>query len=419
VVLLDVVRIDLFEGLNLSAASVPTLALACTLGPVGPIAAEVAIAMTRMARGEARLKWSFDLGALGLAGTAAAVVFAVMPTETPLQHIFAGIPAALAYYLVNTGLMAVVVALAEGRRPLAVWREGMAWLWAHFVVYGVIGSALAVTYEQLGPITVFLFALPVATLWLGQRGYVHRSRASVVELRRHRDDLETANRRLRRLLDEKRDLVGRMHGSYLSTITSLARTIEAKDPYTAGHVERVAKVTLLLADELGLPETQRRAAEVGATIHDIGKIGVPDSILLKPARLSREEVEIMRGHPETSSYIVGELDVPRVVKEMVRSHHERYDGAGYPDGLAGEDIPLAARILAVADTLDAITSDRPYRPARTLAEAIEEIRSLRSIQFCPAVVSALDACLERDPSLGGLFEARPPRFAPTRLAVTA
>ncbi|HEX2085803.1 MAG TPA: diguanylate cyclase [Solirubrobacteraceae bacterium] len=421
VVLLDVVRIDLFEGLNLSAASVPTLTLACVFGPVGPIAGEVAIAMVRLARGEPRLKWSFDLGALGLAGSVAAVVFTAMPTETPLQQIFAGIPAALAYYVVNTTLMSIVIAMAEGRRPFAVWREGMAWLWAHFVVYGVIGAALAVSYEQLGPVTVLLFALPVATLWLGQRGYVHRSRASVVELRRHRDDLEIANRRLRRLLDEKRDLVGRMHGSYLSTITSLARTIEAKDPYTGGHVERVAKVTMLLAGELGLPETQLRAAEVGATIHDIGKIGVPDSILLKPARLSDHELAIMRRHPETSSYIVGELDVPRIVKEMVRSHHERYDGTGYPDRLAGEEIPLSARILAVADTLDAITSERPYREARTLAAAIDEIRTLTGKQFCPSVVAALEACLERDASLGGLFEARRGRFpaSPASMAAPA
>ncbi|MDQ3739683.1 MAG: diguanylate cyclase, partial [Actinomycetota bacterium] len=408
VVLLDVVRIDLFEGLNLSAASVPTLALACVFGPVGPIAGEVAIALTRIGRGDPRLKWSFDLGALGLAGAAAAVVFAHMPTGTPMQQIFAGIPAALAYYVVNTALMSVVVAMAEGRRPVAVWREGMAWLWAHFVVYGVIGAALAVSHEHLGLVAVFLFALPVATLWLGQRGYVHRSRASVVELRRHRDDLEIANRRLQRLLDEKRELVGRMHDSYLSTITSLARTIEAKDPYTRGHVERVGRLTLLLADELDLPETQRRAAEVGATIHDIGKIGVPDSILLKPARLSDAELAVMRRHPETSSYIVGALDVPRIVKEMVRSHHERYDGAGYPDGLAGEEIPLSARILAVADTLDAITSDRPYRAARGLAAAIDEIDALAGAQFCPAVVAALDRCLARDPTLGGLFDAREP-----------
>jgi ribonuclease P protein subunit RPR2 len=335
-----------------------------------------------------------------------------MPTETPLQSIFAGIPAALAYYLVNTSLMSVVIGLAEDRRPFAVWREGMAWLWAHFVVYGVIGAAMAVTYEHLGPVTVLLFALPVATLWLGQRGYVHRSRASVVELRRHRDELESANRRLRRLLEEKRDLVGRVHGSYLATITSLARTIEAKDPCTSGHVERVAKVTMLLADELGLPEAQRRAAEVGATIHDIGKIGVPDAILLKPTRLSDAEFQVMRRHPETSSYIVGELDVPRVVKQMVRSHHERFDGGGYPDGLAGDEIPLAARILAVADTLDAITSDRPYRPARSLADAIAEIESLAGLQFCPAVVGALRACLDRDATLGGLFDDRSERFTP-------
>jgi diguanylate cyclase (GGDEF)-like protein len=418
VVLLDVVRIDLFEGLNLSAASVPTITLACVFGPIGPIAGEVAIAMLRLARGEPRVKWAFDLGALGLAGSAAAVVFTLMPTGTPMQQIFAGIPAALAYYVVNMTLMSVVIAMNEGRSPWAVYKEGMAWLWAHYVVYGVIGAGLAVSYDHLGPVTVLLFALPVATLWLGQRGYVHRSRASVVELRRKRDDLQHANRRLHRLLDEKRDLVGRMHHSYLSTITSLARTIEAKDPYTGGHVERVAKLTMLLADELGLPETQRRAAEVGATIHDIGKIGVPDSILLKPSRLSDEELSIMRRHPETSSYIVGELDVPRIVKEMVRSHHERYDGAGYPDGLSGEEIPLSARILAVADTLDAITSDRPYRPARTLKEAIEEIESLAGHQFCPAVVAALDACLERDASLGGLFEPRPRRF-PARYAAPA
>ena len=122
----------------------------------------------------------------------------------------------------------------------------------------------------------------------------------------------------------------------------------------------------------------------------------------------------MRRHPETSSYIVGELDVPRIVKEMVRSHHERYDGAGYPDGLAGEEIPLSARILAVADTLDAITSDRPYRAARPLRAAIGEIESLAGEQFCPAVVAALDACLARDATLGGLFDAR--RFPRRRLA---
>lgn len=111
----------------------------------------------------------------------------------------------------------------------------------------------------------------------------------------------------------------------------------------------------------------------------------------------------MRRHPEISSYIVSELDLPEIVKDMVRSHHERFDGDGYPDGLAGQDIPLAARVLAVADTLDAMTSDRSYRAALTLDAAVAEIRRNAGTQFCPLVVSAFMACLVRDPTLNGQF----------------
>ena len=404
VVALDVVRIDLFEGLNLSAASVPTLTLAAVFGPIGPIAAELAIAIVRWMRGEPTIKWSFDLGALGLAGSAAAGVFAALPHDSPLTLVAVGIPAALAYYVVNVSLMSVVISLAQGGRAVAIWRESMAWLWAHYLVYGVLGAGLAVADQELGHFAIVVFALPIVGLWLGQKQYVDRSRASVVELRRNRDELEQTNRRLERLLGEKRELLARVQGSYLSTITSLARTIEARDPYTGGHTERVARVTMLLAEELGLPQAQRRAAEVGAAIHDIGKVGVPDEILLKPKALTEEEVAVMRRHPEISSYIVSGLDVPPVVKEMVRNHHERFDGTGYPDRLAGEEIPLSARILAVADTLDAMTSDRPYRSAMPLDHAMHEIADLSGRQFCPSVVAALRTLLDRDETLGGLYD---------------
>src|SRR5437764_2468425 len=112
-----------------------------------------------------------------------------------------------------------------------------------------------------------------------------------------------------------------------------------------------------------MPDDDLRAIEVGSVIHDIGKIGIADQILTKPGRLTDDEFSEMRRHPEISSYIVSELDLPPIVKHMVRSHHERWDGSGYPDGLSGEEIPLAARILSVADTLDAMTSDRSYRAA--------------------------------------------------------
>jgi HD-GYP domain-containing protein (c-di-GMP phosphodiesterase class II) len=232
-------------------------------------------------------------------------------------------------------------------------------------------------------------------LWVAQKQYLDRSRSSVAELRSSHDALTGANARLRGLLEDNQALLTRMHRSYISTITSLARTIEAKDPYTGGHTERVAQIARHLAEELKFDEAALRAVDVGSVIHDIGKIGIPDQILLKPGKLTDEEFAEMKKHPEMSSYIIAELEMPPIVKQMVRSHHERYDGGGYPDGLVGEEIPLAARILTVADALDAMTSDRPYRKALALSVARSEIEDQAGRQFCPQVVGALCALLDR------------------------
>jgi diguanylate cyclase (GGDEF)-like protein len=402
VVGIDAIRIDLFERANTSPASVPTLMLAFLFGPVGPVVGELAIALVRALRREPTIRWTFDLGALSLAGATAAIVFAALPGEGALAVVLAGPVAALAYYAVNMLLLSVVMSLAEGVRLARVWRERLAWLWPHYLIFGALAAGAVALERDIGWITALVFGLPVLSHWLAQKQYVDRSRSSVRELRESHDDLTRANLELKRLLDEKRDLLRDMQRSYVSTITSLARTIEAKDPYTGGHTERVARVALLLARELDLHPDQLRAVEVGAIIHDIGKVGVPDHVLLKPGRLDEGEFAVMRRHPEISSYIVGELELPAIVKQMVRSHHERFDGRGYPDRLVGEEIPLVARILSVADTLDAMTSDRPYRGALPLAEALAEIRQERGRQFCPRVVDALDACLERDTTLDGL-----------------
>ncbi|MDX6620080.1 MAG: hypothetical protein QOK36_2466, partial [Gaiellales bacterium] len=179
-------------------------------------------------------------------------------------------------------------------------------------------------------------------------------------------------------------------------ITSLARTIEAKDPYTGGHTERVRDFAMLLARELGLCEEDLRAVEVGSIIHDIGKIGVPDRVLLKPGKLDADEMEEIRRHPEISSYIVADLDLPPIVHQMVRSHHERWDGRGYPDGLAGEEIPMAARIVGAADAFVAMTESRPYEGPRRHAEAVEELMQGAGSHFDPQVVAAIVAVLEHE-----------------------
>ncbi len=397
VVALDAARIDVFERANLSPAAIPVLALAYFFGPLGPIAAEAMIALGRVIRHDPVLKWGFDFGALSLAGAAAAWVFQVVPAGEGGALIVVGALAGVVYYAVNSGLLAIVMGLAESRSPLAVWRERLAWMTPHYLAFGLLAGTFVIAELSFGLYAIAVFGLPVLMLWIAEKQYLDRSRATVTELRATNDDLEQANASLRGLLNDNQQLLGRMHHSYISTITSLARTVEAKDPMTSGHTERVADIAVVLADELGFDDSQLAAIRVGAVIHDIGKIAVPDAILLKPGPLDPQEFAIMRRHPEMSSYIVAELELPAVVKQMVRSHHERFDGAGYPDRLLGEEIPLAARLLSVADSLDAMISDRPYRKALPLEVAKAEIESKAGTQFCPRVVAALLSAIESKP----------------------
>ena len=406
VVVLDLVDLDLFGRGRVSPGTVPSLALAFYFGPVGPVAAEALVWVVRVARGEPVLKASFNFGALGVSGAVAAAILILASPAQGAQLVGAGAIAGLAYYAVNASLVAGVWALDEGVAPLAAWRERFAWAWPHHLVFGALAGTFLVAYDEVGSLAFALVGLPVAMLWLAQKQYLDHTRTSVTELRERHEEATQANQRLRHLLDDKHFLLQQVHRSYLATITSLARTIEAKDPYTGGHTERVAEVALLLAKELEFDEAEQRAIGVGAVIHDIGKVGIPDDILLKPGRLSSDELEIIRRHPEISTYILAELELPPMVKEMVRHHHERIDGHGYPDALAGEDIPLAARVLAVADALDAMTTDRPYRYALPLDEARAEIAAQAGRQFCPRVVAALEASFESTPQFWGGYEHR-------------
>ena len=194
--------------------------------------------------------------------------------------------------------------------------------------------------------------------------------------------------------------------TYYDTLRSLAGALEARDSYTQGHSERVAKLSMRIAEELGLPEEDRKEIYSAALLHDIGKIGVRDEVLLKPGRLTPEEMNIIRGHPIFGDAILGPLKFLGKVAGMVRHHHERWDGNGYPDKLKGEDIPLASRIVAVADSFDALTSDRPYRDRKTLGETLRIVEEESGRQFDPQVVRALFGVLG-DSKTGGEEIAEP------------
>lgn len=169
-------------------------------------------------------------------------------------------------------------------------------------------------------------------------------------------------------------------------MTVLAQTVEEKDQYTSGHVQRLERYSVWLAVAMGLSAQEVRAARYGGILHDIGKIGVGEAILRKPGPLTNEEAAEMRKHPEIGARIVAPLRLGGVVAPIVRHHHERWDGGGYPDSLAGKAIPLGARIVAVVDAYDAMTTDRPYRRGVPREVALERLRAAATSQLDPALV---------------------------------
>ena len=186
--------------------------------------------------------------------------------------------------------------------------------------------------------------------------------------------------------------------SSLEAIESLNATVEAKDPYTAGHSLRVQRIAVSIAQELGIPSKDLDAVRFGGLFHDIGKIAIPDVLLTKPGRLSEDEYELMKRHSSEGARIVSKFGRLRECVPILRHHHERWDGAGYPERLAGDDIPLLATIVGFADAWDAMTIERPYQRALRTDEAFDEVREHRGTQFSPRVVDAFFAAVAKRPS---------------------
>jgi putative nucleotidyltransferase with HDIG domain len=184
----------------------------------------------------------------------------------------------------------------------------------------------------------------------------------------------------------------------LQMLQVLAETIEAKDSFMIGHARRTALYAGLLAERLCLSGAEREHIRIAAFLHDVGKVGVPEEVLAKPGPLESEELDVVKAHAEVGARIVEPLGMPGPVAETIRCHHERWDGHGYPDGLAGDEIPLAARVLQLADVFDAMTSDRPFRRARSREKAILEIRDCAGCQFDPDLAKEFIALLESQAS---------------------
>ena len=293
----------------------------------------------------------------------------------PLLALVAG------YSLLNTGAIAVVIALTSRTRVSKVWRDNFAWIWVAHAWGGLVAGAIAIYVPHVNA----LFA--VAILLVGAVGYAT----------------------VRLYLGKVEESTGHLHKLnelYLATIRALALAIDAKDQVTHGHIRRVQVYAVGLAKALGVTdEPTLKGIEAGALLHDTGKIAVPEHILNKPGKLNAQEFERMKSHVTIGADILSGIDFPYPVIPYVRHHHENWDGTGYPDRIAGEAIPLGARILSVVDCFDALTSDRPYRRALTTEAALDILRERSGTMYDPRVVEKF---IEIHAELTALADAETP-----------
>ena len=248
------------------------------------------------------------------------------------------------------------------------------------MAFGVGAYALILGYRFAGVVGTLAVLIPLITLRLSQMQFIKQTRKLVTQLKTQNVELEEYSQEISSM--------------YENLLHSLSGVIDLRDTYMHGHSETVSELSVVIGRQLGLSEAHLGLLRTAGILHDIGKIGIPDSILFKPGPLTREEYELIKQHPARGAQIVMKNKSLVGVMPFIRHHHERMDGRGYPDGLSGEQIPLEARILCVADAVEAMSSDRPYRKALSLARIKQELDANAGTQFDPQVVAAFNQVVD-------------------------
>jgi putative nucleotidyltransferase with HDIG domain len=288
------------------------------------------------------------------------VVIYVLHAPGPLALLVA----AIVHFGCNTAAMSTIIGLTEDKPIAKVWIASYLWSFPYYMVGAAAAGLVHFLNRHIGWQSSLLILPPIYLMYRSYRLYLGK--------------LETEKRHA--------EQVSSLH---LRTIEALALAIEAKDETTGEHLQRVRIYAMALARELGLSEDETEALRAASVLHDIGKLAVPEHIISKPGKLTPEEFEKMKIHPIVGAEILEQVHFPYPVVPIVRAHHEKWDGSGYPNGLAGEDIPIGARILAAVDCLDALASDRQYRKALPLNEAMAKVVADAGKSFDPKVVAIL------------------------------
>jgi diguanylate cyclase (GGDEF)-like protein/putative nucleotidyltransferase with HDIG domain len=307
----------------------------------------------------------FNTTSITLSVLAAGSIFeAHWPKSLPESELLRLALAGTAYFIVNMSSVAMIIALAEKKKFAAVLQSLSYWAFLYYLLAVALAEAVHLATRGLG----WSFSLALLPLLYA----IYRSCRVYFEK-----------------LEQEREHAESTAALHLRTIEALAMAIEAKDECTHEHLRRVQVYSLEMAKCLGLPEDEMHALQAASILHDIGKLAVPDHIISKPGKLTPEEFDKMKIHTIVGAEILEQVAFPYAVAPIVRSHHEKWDGSGYPDGLAGEQIPIGARILSAVDCLDALASDRQYRRALPLDDAMQYVAGLAGQSFDPKVIAIL------------------------------
>jgi putative nucleotidyltransferase with HDIG domain len=324
-----------------------------------------------------------------------------------LMQVALTVACVLVLYLSSTLLVALAIGITSGKAPLSIWSERFQWLGLHYVGLSFVAFGMYSTYPDVGPIGILIVLLPLAIIRYGQKQYVEATEGMLTKLQRANEELE----------QQKQELKHR-NGEMLKL---LAAALDLRDPSVQSHSEQVAMYATAIARHLHLPAARVELIRQAALLHDIGKLAVPDRVLFKSTRLSPEEYAAVKEHPVVGAGLLQQFTSLDAVAGFVLHHHEHFDGTGYPDRLAGEQIPLEARIVGLADAVEAMASARPYQPALAVADVKAEIQRCSGTQFDPQIVAAFFAVLARGGDDVLIDTARPLRTwdtASTRIAPT-
>jgi len=355
IILSDSFPVTLPRGGSVTVSFAVIAASILLFQPLVVISISIAYELFQLIKEKNRIKHFFDIVQLTVSvGTAALVYrsFTPITSEFSISTIPAFIVSMIIFFALNSSLVTMVLAFVQEEKPYSIWVLNLKWCSLTFLSMAPLGAIIAVIYINIGFWGLVLFLLPLILARHTFQSYMN------------------------------------MRETFLDTIKSLSLAIDAKDPYTKGHSSRVAEYVVSLARELKWPEDRTEFLQYIALIHDVGKVTVPENILKKESLLTREEYDIMKTHSAAGAEVMKDVKYFATGSDIIRHHHERWDGKGYPDQIQGEDIPEGARILAVADAFDAMTTDRPYRKALEPKVALQELQDCAGTQFDPKVVKA-------------------------------